>query len=56
MRLHARFVFALLLAFIARPATAADPPELDPKAIDAAVETALKEFEAPGAAVVVVGW
>jgi CubicO group peptidase (beta-lactamase class C family) len=53
MRSPARFVLALVLALAARPAGAAESA-VDAKAIDAAVEAALKEFQAPGAAVVVV--
>ena len=54
MRPRNRFAFVLVLALAVRPAAAAEPPALDAKVIDAAVETALKEFKAPGAAVVVV--
>jgi CubicO group peptidase (beta-lactamase class C family) len=54
MRLPARFAFALTLVLGAHPAAAADPPPIDAKAIDTAVEDALKGFQAPGAAVVVV--
>ncbi len=53
MRPPARVLFALLFALVAKPAAAAEPA-LDATTIDAAVESALKEFQAPGAAVVVV--
>ncbi|MBP3959797.1 serine hydrolase [Gemmata sp. G18] len=46
-----RYILLFALLFVAPPAGAA---EFDPKAIDAAVAKALKEFDAPGAAVVIV--
>ncbi|HYH66012.1 MAG TPA: serine hydrolase, partial [Urbifossiella sp.] len=48
-----RTLFALALALAATRAAAAEPV-LDAKQIDAVVEAAIKEFQAPGAAVVVV--
>jgi CubicO group peptidase (beta-lactamase class C family) len=53
MRLPARVLFALLFTLVARPAEAAELA-LDEKAVGAAVEAALNEVLAPGAAVVVV--
>ncbi len=55
MRPSARIVVVLALVLVcARPAGADEPPVLDAKAIDTAVEAALKAYDAPGAAVVVV--
>jgi CubicO group peptidase (beta-lactamase class C family) len=46
-----RYVLLFAFLFVPQPARAA---EFDPKPIDAVVEKALKEFNAPGAAVVII--